>query len=525
MIDPQTRKAIYLLHVKGMSARKISRTLKVSRKTVQEVIAAKGEVAPSARGDKIEIEEERLRKLYTDCDGYRTRMHEELAEAKKEEEKQEKEEKEQKENDKDKERTPAIGYSTLTRRLRELGIGTGRDERCDRVPDQPGAEMQHDTTQYIRPLGGRHTRLIGSLLYLRYAKVRYLQFYRVFNRFVMKYFFHKALMYWLHTAPVCVVDNTSLARLRGSGKNAVIAPEMEAFSGKYGFRFKCHAIGHANRKAGTERSFYTVETNFFPGRKFETLEDLNRQALEWSTVKMANRPVAKSGLIPAKAFEYEKSFLKEIPAHLPAPYLPLKRLIDQYGYVAADANFYWVPGEGRGSVKVLLYGDHLEIYRGRVLLAEYPLAPDGVTNECFSPKGQPKPRYKPKSLKKRTAEEEKRLRAMGDVVERYLDFSLKEKSGQGRHRFIRELFRLSGQLTPAGFLRALERALKHGVTSMETVRNIARLQLTEGDGVLPFVEIDQSFEEREAYLEGCFSDEPDLSVYDELLEEEEEKDG
>jgi hypothetical protein len=108
--------------------------------------------------------------------------------------------------------------------------------------------------------------------------------------------------------------------------------------------FVCHEIGHAKRKAGNERSFYTVETNFFPGRKFASLEDMNRQALEWSTVRMANRPKGKTRLIPAQAFEYEKPYFKKMSGYVPAPYLVHKRGTDQYGYASFDGNFYWIPG-------------------------------------------------------------------------------------------------------------------------------------------------------------------------------------
>ena len=60
-------------------------------------------------------------------------------------------------------------------------------------------------------------------------------------------------MYWGYAASQCIIDNTNLARLRGAGSQAVIAPEMEAFARRYGFQFVCHAIGHANRKAGPGR--------------------------------------------------------------------------------------------------------------------------------------------------------------------------------------------------------------------------------------------------------------------------------
>jgi hypothetical protein len=127
-------------------------------------------------------------------------------------------------------------------------LGQPAKARCDHVPDEPGAEMQHDTSVYKVKLAGHPTRVIASLLYLRYSKRRYLKFYRVFNRFAMKCFLHEALLFWGYAAKQCIIDNTNLARLRGSGKQAVIVPEMASFAERYGFTFLCHAIGHANRK-------------------------------------------------------------------------------------------------------------------------------------------------------------------------------------------------------------------------------------------------------------------------------------
>jgi len=80
MIDPQTRKAIYLLHQKGLGVRKISRNLGASRGAVRKIIREKGEMPASIRRDKIELDPDRLRKLYDECDGYRERVYEKLLE-------------------------------------------------------------------------------------------------------------------------------------------------------------------------------------------------------------------------------------------------------------------------------------------------------------------------------------------------------------------------------------------------------------------------------------------------------------
>ena len=413
----------------------------------------------------------------------------------------------------------AIPYPTLTRKLRALGIGAPRAERCARVPDEPGAEMQHDTSVYPVALGGQRVRLIASLLYLRYSKRRYLKFYRAFNRFKMKCFFHEALACWGHAARDCIIDNTNLARLRGTGAAALIVAEMESFGRQYGFRFRCHEIGHANRKAGEERSFWTVETNFLPGRTFQNLEDLNAQALEWSTTRMDHRPQGKAGLIPAQAFEHERAYLIELPPHLPAPYLLHERGTDQYGYVAFGGNFYWVPGTTREPVKVLEYARRLQLCRGAACVAEYPLPAEGVRNAQFSPPGLPAPPGHAHNCKQPTQEEEKRLRALSASVDAYLTFALKPQ-GIPRHRFIRELFALSRQMTAALFVQSVERALRYRITTLETLRRIAQLSLRQGEPHLPLPPVDEGFRDREAYRQGRLTDAPDFSPYDRMLEDE-----
>ncbi len=125
MIDPDKRRAIFLLHEEGMSLREIARRLAVSRNTVKRIIALEGEMPQTTRKDKQHIDPEVLRDLHEQCGGYVQRMHEKLTE----------------------EQGIEVSYSTLTRMVRELGLGKkGAKSRCHQVPDEPGAEMQHDTT-------------------------------------------------------------------------------------------------------------------------------------------------------------------------------------------------------------------------------------------------------------------------------------------------------------------------------------------------------------------------------------------
>jgi hypothetical protein len=489
MITADKRKAVFLLHQEGMPIREISRGLKLSRNAVRRIIAQAGQMPRLARAPVQVIDPDLLRQLYQECHGYAQRMAEKLRE----------------------EHGLAIKYSTLTRHLRELGIGTPVNLRCERGPEEPGAEMQHDTSPFTLRVGPVWLRLQASLLYLRYSKRRYLQFYPVFDRFHMKGFLHLGLTHWGYAPRICVIDNTNLARLRGLGSHAVIVPEMEAFAKAYGFVFRCHAPGHPDRKAGEERSFLTVETNFVPGRTFQNLEDLNHQALEWSTVRLEQRPQGKAGLIPAQAFEHERAFLTQLPRHLPAPYLLLERSVDEYGYVAVEGNYYEVPGTGRGTIQVLRYLNHLVLCQDRRRLIEYPLPPWGVRNQPFGVPGQKAPRYRPRNRKQSSQEEEKRLRAIDPRIGAYVDFIL-GSPGLLRHQFLRRLWALRQRWSTTLFLRTIERAHRYQITSLETLERIALLHLEET--ALPDPMVDPELEKRPAYQEGSLTETPDLSRYD-----------
>jgi transposase len=141
MIEADKRKAIFLLHQEGMSARDIAKKLAVSRNTVRAIIAQEGAIPKTVRSDKQGIDEQLLRELHQQCQGRMQRMHEKLTE----------------------EHGIEVSYPTLTRLLRELGISTPQKKRCAHVPDEPGLEMQHDTSIYQLKFGDQTLRVAASL--------------------------------------------------------------------------------------------------------------------------------------------------------------------------------------------------------------------------------------------------------------------------------------------------------------------------------------------------------------------------
>jgi hypothetical protein len=72
------------------------------------------------------------------------------------------------------------------------------------------------------------------------------------------------------------------------------------------------------------------------------------------------------------------------------------------------------------------------------------------------------------------------------------------------------------------FLQTVERARRYRVVHRETLHRIAWFCLSQGEHPLPEVEVDESYRQRPAYEEGCLTDEPDLSSYDDRAGDEDQ---
>ncbi|MBV8906295.1 MAG: IS21 family transposase, partial [Acidobacteriia bacterium] len=124
--------------------------------------------------------------------------------------------------------------------------------------------------------------------------------------------YHDALHYFGGATKQVMIDNTHVVVLRGTGREMVPVPEMDAFAERFGFQFVAHEIGDANRSARVERPFSFIDGNFLAGRTFSSWEDLNLRARQWcdkvnSTYKKHLRAV------PRELFAVERLHLTPLP--------------------------------------------------------------------------------------------------------------------------------------------------------------------------------------------------------------------
>ena len=464
MLDESTRVAILRLREQGVGVRMIARTLDVSRGAVRAVCKqGRAQVAPLQRAEKAQPHREQILELYASCKGNLVRVHEELRAAGVE-----------------------LSYAALTAFCRRHAIGYQPPLPAGRYHFAPAEEMQHDTSPHKATLGGRLRAVQTASLVLCHSRMIFVQCYARFSRFECKGFLTDALQYFGGACGRCMIDNTHVVVLSGSGRQMVAAPEMAAFAERFGFQFVAHEIGDANRSARVERPFDFIDNNFLAGRSFADERDLNAQARAWCDKVNATHK-RHLHAAPRELFAQERTLLRPLPVHVPEVYLLHARVVDNEGYVNVRRNRYSVPWQLIGRMlEVRESRERIEVYQGPRRVAEHVKLAQPLDTRITDPAHRP-PRSQGGSTRRVLAAEEQRLRQRLPEVCSYLE--LLRKRGRGSIRDVRWLARMLDDYPPAPLLAALREAERFGMSDLERLERMV-LRRIAGDFFPPHKDAD-----------------------------------
>jgi hypothetical protein len=343
------RAAVIAMNQAGQSVRKISRILKISRKTIRRILSGKAPLQVQ-KTSQYESLAPLVCELFQRLEGNAVLVQKELELY-----------------------GHRLPYTSLTHLVRALKLRPEKIKRSGSFTYAPGREAQHDTSPHRVSIAGKTVKAQCAGLVLANCRLLFFQYYPRFTRFEAKIFLTAAFSYIEAVPEICVIDNTSVLVAAGSGADAIIAPEMEAFGAIYGLRFVAHAIGHADRSAVMERNFHYIEKSFLPGQDFSSWSALNAAARRFCD-EVANTKIKRAlGMSPRQAYASERPFLKPLPIVKPPVYQALSRTVDLYGYVAVDTNRYSVPEALCGKQVEIHKGlYHLRIFYKMRLIATHP---------------------------------------------------------------------------------------------------------------------------------------------------------
>jgi len=475
-----------LAFMEGLSARAIARRLNISRNTVRRMLgrAPKRELkAPPPRESMLAQYEKQIREWLDE--------------------------------------TPELKAPAVVERLRPLGYTGGvtivRDllrrirPRSLRTPYltldfAPGAEMQVDWADFGFAIPGCPRRVSALVMALCYSRYLYLEFTlsQTFGTFV------RALERGLHmfggTTHVDVFDNMRTVVTSGAGANAVFNRKFLAYAQSRGFAVRACNAASGHEKGRVERPIGFVRERFWPGRRFSSLLDLNRQAATWRDDFANNRIHEATGKVPALVFKHEEQRLLK-----PIPDTPFETDdIESAGVtkrfrVRFDRNTYSVPPRLVGqTVVVRANDDAVAFYLGPKQVAWH--------HRCWDvqkDKEDPAHRKRALELKPRAAGAlPPGLVGLGEVGAEY--FRVLRATTRSLHRDTVRLTFLCELFGDEHTASAISEVMRTGHVGAEYVEYVLRHKRKLRPTMVP-VRLGRP------ELDGLSFGEPDLSVYDDLV--------
>ncbi len=460
MIDENQRAAILELAKKGFGARRIARALEISRGAVRAVIKSGDAKAPGIlRSEKAEPYRDQILELYSYCKGNLVRVHEELNKSGVE-----------------------LSYQALTGFCRRHEIGRAPKAPAGRYDFVPGQEMQHDTSPYSFEIGGKKRLVQIASLVLCYSRMIFIQLSPSFTRFECKVFLTDALAYFDGACNSCMVDNTSVIRLKGTGKDMVPVPEMVSFAKRFGFSFAAHEVGDANRSARVEGHFKYAQNNFFAGRNFTDWDDANEQARTWCDV-VNTKFSRKLRASRRELFATERLAMKALPDFVPEVYVLHHRIVDAEGYVSVRRNRYSVPYRLIGrQMEVRESKDRIDVFDGPRRVASHRRVIDPVDARVTERKHRP-PRGEGKA-KKGPPPQQLELTLVEPSIAAYVAALAQHAHGRGV-RALQRLLRMVREYPRQPLLDAIGEAEQFGLYDLDRIERMILRRIGSDFFLLP----------------------------------------
>lgn len=240
-----------------------------------------------------------------------------------------------------------------------------------RYETPPGKQAQMDwgICQYADSSGTLH-KVPAFVMILGKSRAKYVEFVSRCDLSSMQRCMVNAFEYFGGIPKEVLTDNMKTVVVGREAGKPIWNTRFADFAAELGFVPKVCRIRSPQTKGKVERLVRYVKDNFLPGRRFEDLEDLNRQAMVWCR-EADGKLHRTTGKIPLHELANE-NLLELPPRETLDKYRWESRIVTRDGMVSFDGVRYGVPWQYSGKeVRVRLCTGHLEIYYDDVLLARH----------------------------------------------------------------------------------------------------------------------------------------------------------
>jgi transposase len=244
-----------------------------------------------------------------------------------------------------------------------------------RLKTLPGEQSQVDWGHFGHIQIGQAKRpLMAFVMVLSWSRQIFLRFYlnAKMENFLRGHV--AAFEAWQGLPKVLLYDNLKSAVLERQGDAIRFHPTLLALSAHYRFEPRPVAVARGNEKGRVERAIRYIRDNFFAGRRWQTLDELNAQADAWCQGVSTDRACPENNDLSVRAaFAHEQPSLLVLPDN---PFDTRERVevrARKTPYIRFDLNDYSIPHQY--VQKTLSVNADLEsvcILDGAELIAEHP---------------------------------------------------------------------------------------------------------------------------------------------------------
>jgi transposase len=233
-----------------------------------------------------------------------------------------------------------------------------------RFETMPGLQGQMDWAYFEDHQAlddGKLKKLYCFLLILGYSRMRYIEFVTDMNTNTMIRCHQNAFHYFGGYPEEILYDNMKQVVIKRLLKqeDSTLNRQFEDFAGFYGFKPVLCRPYRGQTKGKVERTVQFVRDNFMVGIQYESLDDLNGQALAWCN-KVNGKVHATTGEIPFDRVKKEN--LNPLKREYSIDKINLRR-VQKDCLISYAGNHYSVPAEYAGrDVAVIVLDNMLAAY-------------------------------------------------------------------------------------------------------------------------------------------------------------------
>jgi transposase len=263
------------------------------------------------------------------------------------------------------------GYTQVKTTVREWRR-EGQERAFVRFETAPGEQSQLDWGHFGNWAGAR---LYAFVLLLCFSRMRYVEFTRRQDTETLLNCLVHAFHYFGGVTASVLTDNMKTVVVERVECQPQWNPRFLDFAAYYGFVPRvCHPY-RPETKGKVEATIRYVRTSFWPGVKFESLTDLNRQALDWCE-EVNGRVHATTRAVPKQRWPQEHLLSIEGRPDYDTSYVSHRQVMKDC-LISYNGNRYSVPYVYVGktvTVRETLDSGLLRIFHQQNRLAEHKLA-------------------------------------------------------------------------------------------------------------------------------------------------------